>query len=235
LALAYVVRLRGGEATLGHYIAPQDFAAQDPRLHAPAVSVDTQGDQTEAIRTVAPRIEPAIGEIGSEKALFMTPEKATAHPDSVPLPTIDGAVGTAEQQELLRILAHAMAQAGLNCEMPLNVPKELWDLLNAWIEPLEAERSSISKLFKELVSNEIAERQRSGRYEVELKAPRPRPNEYIGWQLIVNPQDSASSIYHVVRVPYGDLPKTSVLRERTSGIDRDVATLARSVFDRIPK
>jgi hypothetical protein len=157
-----------------------------------------------------------------------------AGPDEVTLPTIDNQPLNQDQQQFLRMLAHAMAGAGLSCSMPRDLPRASWELLDAWTSPLRSERSELTKECKKLVSEAVNARLEAGRYEI-LDQPPAKwpPSDFVGWRHATDAR--GKSVVHFVRIGGGELPKVDFMRDRSSLIDRDMAALARSLFDRVSK
>jgi hypothetical protein len=114
----------------------------------------------------------------------------------VELPTIDGRSLTTEQAELLRMLVHAMSEAGLSFAMPADMSTEAWNLLHGWIAPLRAERRVIAEQSQAVGGIDV----------VFLRA-------------------------HPARTSSGARPQPHEDR----CLDRDMAILARSFFDRLTK
>jgi hypothetical protein len=162
------------------------------------------------------------------------PAKRQPGPDEVPLPTIDNRPLEPEQQQFLRMLAHAMAGAGLSCSMPQDLPRASWELLDSWTAPLRNERTELTKQSQQLVTNAVNARLEQGRYELLLQPPTTwPPSDYVGWRYETDAR--GKKVVHFVRIGAGELPKVDSMRERSSVIDRDIAALARSLFDRFSK
>lgn len=178
------------------------------------------------------RVEDAIGEGSAATTLLASDAKQK--PDEVQLPTIDGHPADENQRQFLRMLAHAMAGSGLSCAMPTDLRKEYWDLLEAWTLPLRAERAELSDQCQQVVTEAVNSRLDAGHYEIRQQAPAALPpNAYVAWRHTIDAR--GNSIVHFVHIAHGELPKSDVLRERSSLIDRDMAMLARTLFDRFPK
>ena len=162
------------------------------------------------------------------------PDAGKTPPHEVVVPTIDGQPATEEQTQMLRMLVAAMALADLPTAVPADLSSHTWALLMSWIEPLLAERREMEAQAQKEVTAEVRARLASGHYEVSTMAPSKWPEDvYVGWRQVVD--DRGRSIYKIVRILPGGLPRVDFLRQQTSSIDRDMATLARSLFDQSSK
>jgi hypothetical protein len=217
--------------------------AIDVRRSPVAPDHDTSGPRTTSTTTAERRSSPA-NDSHLEREVVAAQEATTpdgtspasaglSHdPASLPLPTIGQKPPTDEESSLLRMLAHAMAEAGLPCSMPPDVPKASWQLLNTWIGPLLAERRELTATCQTLVHDAARSRLRMGHYETARHTPDDWPSDvYMGWR---QTKDARGRVmYQIVRIPPGALPKVDYLRDRSSSIDRDMAMLARDLFDRV--
>jgi hypothetical protein len=231
LALVWVVR----ERSVTPRISQNDSPVRPGGLSATtgAASEQETAQQVHLERTVGEVSPTQVAKSGADVALVSAAARVL-DPDQVVLPTIDGRALTDEQSNLLRILAHAMSEAGLSCEMPSDISSEGWDLLHGWIAPLRAERKVVAEQSQAAASREFRSRIDSGRYEVRLAPPSKVPREdVVGWQHAKDAQ--GKDVVYFVRIPPGQVPELDFARARTSALDRDMALLARGFFDRFTK
>jgi hypothetical protein len=154
-------------------------------------------------------------------------------PETVPLPTIAGRPPDELQARWLRSLAHGMRAAGLSCALPAALTQSEWDLLDAWTAPLRAEREQVAKACNGAVHEAVAARLAAEQYEVRRSEPAVLTGAYFSWRHARD--EHGGDVVHVVCIPHGELPVADAARERLSLIDRDVAVLARTSFDRAAK
>ncbi len=180
------------------------------------------------------RVEVAVTPPRPEASSADADVELPPHPDDVALPTIGGEPPSEQQSAYLRMLAHAMANAGMPWTMPEDIPKDSFDLLNTWTEPMLTERADLTKRCTEIAQRAVKERLDSGAYEVKRTTPTSwPPSEVVGWRWAKDAR--GKDIVYVVRIRGGELPKVDYMRARSNAIDMDMAAVARGLFDRLVK
>ncbi|HEX6813936.1 MAG TPA: hypothetical protein VF384_20100 [Planctomycetota bacterium] len=207
------------------------FLGGDPLARSPA-QVPGPAHAPPAVPPVD-RVQVALPEEPSAPA-SPSPAEQQPGPDEVVLPTIDDKPLDQDQQQFLRMLARAMADAGLSCSMPRDLSRASWELLQTWTSPLRNERGELEQQSQKLVSDAVSARLQEGRYELRDHPPvKSPPGDYVGWRHATDAR--GRNVVHFVRIGAGELPKADSMRERCSAIDRDMASLARHLFDRLSK
>lgn len=233
LALVWFVRERSGVPLVSRDVSSPVRDGNGSVATDSIAAEQHHGREMHLERTVGEVSPTPVTKSGADVEL-VSPPAQMLNPDQVVLPTIDGRALTDEQSNLLRILAHAMSESGLSCEMPSDISSEGWDLLHGWIAPLRAERKVVAEQGQAAASSEFRSRIESGRYEVRLAPPSKVPREdVVGWQHAKDAQ--GKDVVYFVRISPGQVPELDFTRARTSALDRDMAILARGFFDRFTK
>lgn len=232
-AIALVAALVVGTLAFAAWRLDAEHSRAFPKLPAESVLATQQNDSEIVV------VEPVARVDASELAVASAPAPTAPTgpppgPDAVPLPAIDGKPGTDNQQRTLRMLAHAMANAGRSCAMPVALTQQSWERLDAWLAPVLADRKAAADRSQKLAVDAVQAKLQAGQYEIRRTQPSSSsPDDSYGFRHAKDAR--GNDVVHVARIARGENADLDALRDRCKTIDRDIGILARDFFDRLSR